>query len=144
MSWFNGFGLLLIVAILIPNLIFAIRCKDGFANKQISPRLETAEQIGRFGCFGLMILNIPGTVFGSWSDAALHAYYIVDIVLVALYCLIWAICFRKSSVFRALALSILPSVLFLFSGVMARSILLTLAALLFAPCHILISYKNAK
>ena len=60
MGWFNGFGLLLIVAILIPNLIFAIRCKDGFANKQISPRLETAEQIGRFGCFGLMILNIPG------------------------------------------------------------------------------------
>ena len=32
---------------------------------------------------------------------------------------------------------------FLFSGIMSRSILLMMAAVLFAPCHILISYKNA-
>ena len=46
--------------------------------------------------------------------------------------------------FRALALSILPSILFLFSGIMTRSVLLTIAALLFAPAHIAISYRNAK
>ena len=37
-----------------------------------------------------------------------------------------------------------PSVLFLFSGIMSRSILLIIAAILFAPSHILLSYKNAK
>ena len=106
--------------------------------------METVEQIGRFGCFGFMIINIPGTWFGWWSDEAFAVYLVVDAVLVTLYCVIWAVCFRKNSVFRALALSIIPSVLFLFSGIMSRSILLTTAAVLFAPSHILISYQNAK
>ena len=144
MSWFNLYGLVYIAVIMIPNIIFAVKCKDGFENKQCSKFLETAEQIGRFGCFGLMIFNIPGTCLGFRTDGALAAYLIVDTALAAAYCIIWAICFRKSSVFRALALSILPSVLFLFSGIMSRSILLTAAALLFAPCHILISYRNAR
>ncbi len=42
-----------------------------------------------------------------------------------------------------MALSIIPSAIFLFSGIISRSLLLTLSALLFAPSHILISYKNA-
>ena len=76
-----------------------------------------------------------------WSIAI---YLIVDTILVVLYCAIWIICFKKSSIFRALALSVIPSVLFLFSGIMSRSILLLIAAILFAPSHILLSYKNAK
>lgn len=53
-------------------------------------------------------------------------------------------CFKKNSVFRALALSIIPSMLFLFSGIMSRSVLLIIASVLFAPSHIVISYKNVK
>lgn len=144
MNWLNIFGLIMVAVIMIPNILFAMKCKDGFENKWNNRFVETLEQIGRFGCFGFMIINIPGTWFGWWSDEAFAAYLAVDAVLVTLYCGIWAVCFRKSSVFRALALSIIPSVLFLFSGIMSRSILLTIAALLFAPSHILISYQNAK
>lgn len=144
MEWFNGFGLLIMAAIMIPNIIFAVTCKDGFGNKWNNAVVEILEQIGRFGCFGFMIFNIPGTWFGWWSDEAFAVYLVVDGLLAALYCGIWVVCFRKNSVFRALALSILPSALFLFSGIMARSILLTISALLFAPAHIAISWKNAK
>ena len=144
MEWFNSFGLLIIAAIMIPNIIFAATCKDGLGNKWNNAAVEILEQIGRFGCFGFMIFNIPGTWFGWWSDEAFAVYLVVDGLLAALYCGIWAVCFRKNSVFRALALSILPSALFLFSGIMARSILLTISALLFAPAHIAISWKNAK
>ena len=144
MGWCNVFGLLFMVVILIPNIIFAVKCKDGFENKWNNAAVETIEQIGRFGCFGFMIFNIPGTWFGWWSDEVFAVYLGVDALLVLLYCLVWSICFRKSSVFRALALSILPSILFLFSGIMARSILLTVSALLFAPAHIAISWHNAK
>ena len=144
MNWLNIFGLIMVAVIMIPNILFAMKCKDGFVNKWNNKSVETVEQIGRFGCFGFMIINIPGTWFGWWSDEAFAVYLVVDAVLVTLYCVIWAVCFRKSSVFRALALSIIPSVLFLFSGIMSRSILLTLAAVLFAPSHILISYQNAK
>lgn len=144
MEWLNVFGLVMVAVIMIPNILFAMKCKDGFVNKWNNKSVETMEQIGRFGCFGFMIINIPGTWFGWWSDEAFAVYLVVDAVLVTLYCVIWAVCFRKSSVFRALALSIIPSVLFLFSGIMSRSILLTIAAVLFAPSHILISYQNAK
>lgn len=144
MEWLNVFGLVMVAVIMIPNILFAMKCTDGFVNKWNNKSVETVEQIGRFGCFGFMIINIPGTWFGWWSDEAFAVYLVVDAVLVTLYCVIWAVCFRKSSVFRALALSIIPSVLFLFSGIMSRSILLTIAAVLFAPSHILISYQNAK
>lgn len=144
MEWLNVFGLVMVAVIMIPNILFAMKCKDGFVNKWNNKSVETVEQIGRFGCFGFMIINIPGTWFGWWSDEAFAVYLVVDAVLVTLYCVIWAVCFRKSNVFRALALSIIPSVLFLFSGIMSRSILLTIAAVLFAPSHILISYQNAK
>ena len=144
MEWLNVFGLVMVAVIMIPNILFAMKCKDGFVNKWNNKSVETVEQIGRFGCFGFMIINIPGTWFGWWSDEAFAVYLVVDAVLVTLYCVIWAVWFRKSSVFRALALSIIPSVLFLFSGIKSRSILLTIAAVLFAPSHILISYQNTK
>ena len=144
MGWFNVFGLIFIVVIMIPNVVFAIKRKDGFDNKWDNKFVEFIEQAGRFGCFGFMIFNIPGTWFGWWSDEAFAVYLIVDAILVVLYCAIWIVCFRKKSVFRALALSVIPSVLFLFSGLMSRSVLLTIASVLFAPSHIMISYRNAK
>ena len=144
MGWFNVFGLIFIVVIMIPNVVFAIKNKDGFNNKSGNKYVEIIEQAGRFGCFGFMIINIPGTCFGWWSDEAFALYLIVDVILVMLYCAIWIICFKKNSVFRALALSVIPSVLFLFSGIISRSVLLTVVAALFTPSHIAISYRNAK
>lgn len=143
MKWFNIFGLIFIAVIMIPNIIFGLTYKGGFENKFNNKYLELAEQIGRFGCFGFMIINIPGTCLGWQSDGAFTLYLIVDALLTAVYCIIWAVCFKKSSIFRAIALSVIPSVMFLFSGIIIRSYLLIIAAVIFAPCHIIISYKNA-
>ena len=144
MEWFNVFGLTFMVVIMIPNIVFAVRCKEGFENRWNNKAIEIIEQIGRFGCFGFMIFNVPGTWFGWWSDEAFAVYLIIDSLLIALYCVIWVVCLKKNSVFRALALSIIPSVIFLFSGVISRSILLIITSMLFIPSHIMISYKNAK
>lgn len=144
MGWINIFGLVFMVIIMIPNVIFALKCKDGFGNRWENKFIEALEQIGRYGCFAFMVINIPKTWFGWTSDEAFALYLIVDAVLVTAYCVIWAVCFKKNSVFRALSLSIIPSVIFLFSGIMSRSVLLMISALIFAPCHILISYKNAR
>ncbi len=144
MGWFNIFGLVFIVVIMIPNIVFAIKCKEAFENKWSNKVVELLEQIGRFGCFGFMIFNVPGTWFGWWSDEAFAIYLVVDSLLIVLYCIIWVICWKKNNVFRALALSIIPAVVFMFSAVMSRSILLIIASMLFAPTHIMISYKNVK
>lgn len=144
MEYFNVFGLGFLAVIMIPNIIFAIRCKYRLKNKYSNKIIEIIEEIGRLGCFGFMIFNIPGTWFGWWSDEAFAIYLIIDTLLIILYCAIWFVCWNKNNIFKALTLSIVPSVLFLFSGVMSRSILLIFSAVLFAPTHILISYKNAK
>ena len=143
MEWFNVFGLVFITVIMIPNIIFAVNHKDAFENRNQNKAIEIIEQIGRFGCFGFMIFNIPSTWFGWWSDEAFAIYLLVDALLIVLYLTLWIVCWRKNNVFRALALSIIPSVIFLFSGIMCRSLLLIISSLLFAPTHIFISYKNA-
>ena len=144
MKWFNIFGLAFITIIMTPNIVFIVRHKEAFENKYDNKAIECMEQIGRFGCFGFMIFNIPTTWFGWWSDEAFVAYLIINAFLVGLYVAIWIIYWHKNNVFRALALSVIPSEMFLFSGIMIRSPLLILSALIFAPSHILISYKNAK
>lgn len=141
MEWIYIFGAVFIAVIMIPNIIYALKCRDGFENKWNNKGVEVVEQIGRFG---FMVINIPGTWFGWRSNEALAMYLIVNVVLIILYCVIWIICFRKNTIFKALALSIIPSVIFMFSGIMSRSVLLVVESLLFAPAHILISYKNAK
>lgn len=142
MQFINIYGLIFVTVIMIPNIIFAVKCKDGFQNNWNNKFVETIEQIGRFGCFAFMIFNIPGTSFGWWSKKIFIAYLVCGIILVFFYCVIWAVCFKKNSIFRTLALSIIPSALFLFSSIMTRSILLIISSLLFAPSHILISYFN--
>jgi len=143
MEWFNIFGTIFISIIMIPNIIFAIKCKNGFVNKWNNKTIEIIEQIGRYGCFGFMVFNIPGTWFGWWSAEAFAIYLIVNSLLIMIYCVIWMICFKKNNLFRALSLSMIPAFIFLFSGIMCRSVLLLISAIIFAPAHILISYKNA-
>ena len=141
---FNMWGLFFVVIIMIPNIVHLIKCKDGFINKWKNKYVEIIEQVGRLGCIGFMIINIPGTYWGWWSDEAFALYLIIDLLLVVFYCIIWIICFKKNSLFKALTLSIIPSILFLSSGILIRSIPLIIFAALFSPTHIIISYQNAK
>lgn len=143
MDWFNIYGLIIMVIIMIPNSVYSMKCKDGFKNPWENKVIYLLERIGRFGCFGLMIFNIPFTCFGFWFETAIYVYIGVNVLMLLFYCLIWVICFHKDTVFRALALSIIPSVIFLFSGIMLLNILLIVMVVIFAPCHIMISYKNA-
>lgn len=132
MNWINFYGLAFMLVIMIPNIIFASINKDGFQNLWKNKFVEVLEQIGRMGCFGFS------------PDESFSLYLIVNVVLLAAYCLIWIICFKRNSIFRALALSIIPSVIFLASGILSRYIPLIVAAVIFAPCHIAISYKNVE
>ena len=56
MEYINIFGAVFMVIIMIPNIIYGIKCKDGFINKWNNKTVEIVEQIGRFGCFGFMVV----------------------------------------------------------------------------------------
>lgn len=144
MSWFNFIGLIFVVIILVPNIVFAINNKDGFQNFYQNKLVETLEQIGRFGCFVFMFLTPPFLNLGFKPSMVKTLYIIIGSVLVALYCLGWIVFRKENSVRKSLTLSVIPSVLFLENGLLSLNFPLIILSLIFAPCHILISYKNAK
>ena len=142
MEWFNLTGLIFVVVLLIPNIIYAATNKDGFADKYHNKLIEAGEQIGRFGCFILMFIQPSFVTLGYIYDGAQTLYLILGIVLLALYCGGWIVFRKGNSMAKALALSILPSVLFLESGILTLNIPLIVLSVVFAICHITISYKN--
>lgn len=144
---FNPWGFLFLSIIMIPNIIFAIKNKEAFENsiqKKWFKILEIFEQIGRYGCFFCMMFNISGTYFGFSSNFSFRIYLIINGILIFSYCLIWITHFRKNNLFRGISLSVIPSIIFLFSGIISKSILLIIFAVIFAPCHIAISILNTK
>ena len=139
MSFFV-YGLVIVLIMLVPNVVFALMNKDGFENSWNNRTVEILEQIGRFGCMIFMFIVIPEISFPS--DESFALYIIVNMALVLLYCLSWIILFRKNNMTRAVFLSAIPSVIFLFSGIISVNIPLIISAVVFSPCHIMISVKN--
>lgn len=143
MGWFNYYGLAITVIILIPNIVYAVTHKNEAAGNYRNKAAEIFEQIGRYGCMAFMVFNIPYTYFNFWFDCALTVYLSVNGALCLAYLIFWIICWKSSGKLKALSLSILPSVIFLFSGTVLANIPLLAFATVFAATHILISYKNA-
>lgn len=141
MDWFNYYGLEIMTIIMIPNIIYAATHRggeSGYKNKAA----EILEQTGRYGCMVLMIFNIPYTYFNFWFDHALTVYLCVNGGLCLAYLIFWAACRKSNGKLKALSLSVIPAVIFLFSGIALAYIPLIVFAIIFGVNHILISYKN--
>lgn len=104
MSWFDGFGLLFVAALLVPNILFAATRPDGFENRYHNPTVERLEQVVRFGCFILMVLRIPVLCHGYWFDGGETVQLAASVVLVTLYLLGWLVFWKEDSVRKSLAL----------------------------------------
>lgn len=89
-----------------------------------------------------MIFNIPYVCLGFWTDDGLAFYLSVNGGLCLAYIIFWIVCWHKNDKVKALSLSILPTCIFLFSGVILAYIPLIVLAILFGITHIFISYKN--
>lgn len=129
---------------MLPNIIFAAMHKDGFENKYKNKAVEISEQVGRYACMVLMIFNIPYTYFNFWFEYALVVYLSVNGALCLAYLVFWAVCWKRNGLLKAVSLSVIPSVIFLFSGIMLANIPLIAFAVLFAVNHILLSCKNVR
>lgn len=135
------YGLMIITIVMIPNFIFAIKVKN-FESKYKNKVVEIIEQIGRFGSLGLMIFNIPVLEFGYWFNNGKSVYMCLTGVLAVLYCFVWLWYFKKSTMRRAMALAIIPTIIFLSSGIIQGKGLLIIMAILFGVGHIIITYNN--
>lgn len=139
---FNYIGLIFVVLLLIPNIVWAIKTQEnrqGYKNKTV----EVLEQIGRFGSMIFMVINIPLTFFGFYFDVGYIVYITVNSFFILAYYLAWLVFWKKDSIRKVLFLSIIPSALFIFSGIMITSIPLMIFGILFAVFHIFLSIKNS-
>lgn len=144
MGFFNYYGVAIFVLLMIPNIIYAVKVKKvniKIVDKVTNKSVQLLENVGRYGVFASLIFNIPKLYYGFWFDNGEITYIVVAAPLLLLYFLFWMI--KTNSLVKALTLSIIPSVIFLFCGVMILSIPLILFAILFALFHIYISVKNA-
>ena len=142
-GWINLFGAAIVISILIPNIIYAIKYK-GEKNLCDNRFMNVIEQIGRYACITLMWLPLMVWKFGFLSVTEMLLYTAGNISLVAAYQIVFALYMKKRNTRRALILAILPSCVFLLSGLLLRHWLLAVFALLFAIAHIYVTLKNVK
>lgn len=62
--------------------------------------------------------------------------------LVLVYCLIWVLYFQKATFCKVVALAIIPTLIFIFSGIISLNILLIILSVLFGIGHLTITYYN--
>ncbi len=144
MNWFNYYGLIFIVIIMIPNIIAMFINRNSFQSLYHNKIAEIFEQIGRYCCFILMIFNIPYTWFVFYFTHGLTVYIIVNSIFVFTYCLLWIILWKRNGMAKAILLSVIPSLVFIFSGIILAYTLLIAFSIIFSVTHILISVKNAQ
>ena len=140
-DWLNVFGLILVILLLIPNIVYAIKVKDQ-KNLCTNKFMNILEQIGRYACMFLMVFNIGIAEFGFGSVAAFLIYGIGNVLLLLSYWIIWMLYFHKQSFGKQIVLAILPTCLFLLSGITMRHYLLILFGLVFGVGHVYVTYKN--
>lgn len=89
-GWINLFGAGIVILIMIPNVIYALKQKQEETNNKVPPYLSVCEQIGRYACIVLMWLPLLVWKFGFGSVEELLIYLIANGVLLLSYYLFWA------------------------------------------------------
>ena len=101
------------------------------------------EQVGRYAGIVFMWLPLIVWKFGFASVFEMVLYLACNGTLLAAYWISFAVYMKHRTAQLALILAILPSCIFLFSGILLRHWLLVSFAVLFAVGHIYVTYKNA-
>ncbi|MGN1328540.1 MAG: hypothetical protein ACI4V4_02460 [Eubacterium sp.] len=140
-NWINIFGAIIVIIMLIPNIIFAVRCKEQQTNKA-GKAVTVIEQIGRYGCMALMVIPLFVWKFGFAPLEFMFVYIISNALLLIMYYVFWALYFKNKSMGNALALAIIPTLIFIVSAVSLNHWSLLVMAVLFGISHIYITYIN--
>ena len=142
-GWINLFGGIFVILMLIPNIVYAVKNKDE-KNLCSNKFMNIIEQIGRYTCIVLMWFPLLVWKFGFSTSTEMVIYMLLNILLLFAYWILFAIYMKKKKMGLALSLAIIPSCIFLFSGILLRHWLLVGFACLFATGHIFVTYINAK
>ena len=141
-GWINVFGAIIVILMLIPNIVYAIKNKNE-KNLCTNRFMNIVEQIGRYFCIILMWLPLIVWKFGFASVFEMVLYMVCNGMLLSAYWISFAVYMKRRTVRLALILAILPACIFLLSGILLRHWLLVGFAILFAVGHVCVTCKNA-
>ena len=139
---FNYFGIIFIIVLLLPNIYASIFKKELFVNKFDDRLLIKLEKIGRYLCMILMVINIQDLYGGFKSVEAFVAYLGINIILLGLYYIVWFIFYKFNNIYKNMILGIIPSLMFIISGILQDHLLLIISGIVFAYAHLKIIWKN--
>lgn len=142
-GWLNVFGLIIVVLLLIPNIIYSIKFR-GVENCCSNKLMNLIEQIGRYASMFFMIFNIGILEFGFASTQMFIAYILGNIILMVAYWIVWILYFIKQSCSKSMVLAVMPTLIFLLCGVTLRDWLLVISSVIFGMGHVYVTYQNAK
>ena len=142
-GWINGWGATIVIIMLIPNIIFTIR-NPHLENKCENAIMNTIEQVGRYTSMELMIVPVLAWKFGFKSVLEMIFYVVVTSVLLLLYLVVWFFYLKSQSKNKAIILALLPTMIFVISGILLRHWLLMIAGILFGIGHIYVTLQNSK
>lgn len=140
-NWINLFGIMVVILLLIPNLMYAMKFRH-----EGHPRLNRGiyfwEQIGRYASMFLMAFPVWGAEAGFRSAGLFLAYGIGNAVMLVVYWLIWVLYFYRQDFWKSMALAVIPTGIFLVSGITLGNIFLVFSAVVFGVSHIYITYVD--
>ena len=139
---FNYFGVIFIIVLMLPNIYASIFKKELFVNKFDDRLLIKLENIGRYLCMILMVINIQDLYGGFKSVEAFVAYLGINIILLGLYYIVWFIFYKFNNIYKNMILGIIPSLMFIISGILQNHLLLIISGIVFAYAHLRIIWKN--
>ena len=139
---FNYFGIIFIIVLMLPNIYASIFKKELFVNKFDDRLLIKLENIGRYICMILMVINIQDLYGGFKSVEAFVAYLGINIILLGLYYIVWFIFYKFNNIYKNMILGIIPSLMFIISGILQNHLLLIISGIVFAYAHLKIIWKN--
>lgn len=142
-QWFNAFGIIIVILLLIPNCIYAVKNKNQ-KNQCSNKLINIIEQIGRYGCMILMTFSIGIKEFGFSSVEAFLIYLFGNAILLIAYWIVLGLYFYKKCFWKEMLLAIIPICIFLLSGFTLEHYLLVLFAVIFACGHLYVTVKNKK
>lgn len=138
-GWINVFGTLIVVIMLIPNIIYAIKNKN-IENEYSNKLVIILEQVGRY--ISMILTILPIGISGFKNVGYMLVYLIVNIILLLLYLIIWLFYFKSKTFLKSMFLAIIPTMIFLICGITLNHYGLILSSIIFGFAHILITYKN--
>ena len=142
-GWINLFGAVIVALMLIPNIVYAVRNK-GETNLCTNKPMLVLEQTGRYACIVLMWLPLLVWKFGFAHTEEMLLYFCGNGALLAAYRIVFALYGKEKTIGKAAALAVLPSCIFLLSGILLRHWLLVGFAAVFAVGHIYVTIVNAR